>query len=60
MPKPIFENRLSRYEMRTKNEKQNATHEVMQQIAPAGLYRGGFFDRAAVYGDACLRIFYGS
>ncbi|MEI7934904.1 MAG: hypothetical protein WCH30_07615, partial [Chlorobiaceae bacterium] len=25
----------------------------------AGLYRGGFFDRAAFYGRTCLRIFYG-
>jgi hypothetical protein len=25
----------------------------------AGLYRGGFFNRAAFYGGACLRIFYG-
>jgi glutathionyl-hydroquinone reductase len=45
--------------MRTKDSRTNALHEVMQQIALTGLYRGGFFDRAAVYGDACLRIFYG-
>lgn len=33
--------------------------EVMQRIALAGLYRGGFFDYAAFYGDTCLRIFHG-
>ncbi|MDR1591343.1 MAG: nucleotidyl transferase AbiEii/AbiGii toxin family protein [Prevotellaceae bacterium] len=59
MPNPIFSNMLSRYEMRTKDEKQNATHEVMQEIALAALYRAGFFDRAAFYGGTCLRILYG-
>lgn len=29
----------------------------MQQIALAGLYRGGFFNKAAFYGGSCLRIF---
>lgn len=32
--------------------------EVMQQIALAGLYRGGFFDKASFYGGTCLRMFY--
>lgn len=30
----------------------------MQEITLAGLYRGDFFEKAAFYGDACLRIFY--
>jgi predicted nucleotidyltransferase component of viral defense system len=55
----IFENMLSRYSIATKDDLTNATHEVMQQITLAGLYRGGFFDRAAFYGGTCLRIFYG-
>ena len=59
MNNPIFDNMLSRYEIRTKDDKTNALHEVMQQIALAGLYRGGFFDKAAFYGGTCLRIFYG-
>jgi predicted nucleotidyltransferase component of viral defense system len=33
-------------------------HEVMQQLALAGLYRGGFFDKASFYGGTCLRIVY--
>jgi hypothetical protein len=37
MPNPIFENMLSRYSRRTKDERSNATHEVMQQIAFAEL-----------------------
>ncbi|MCP9911748.1 nucleotidyl transferase AbiEii/AbiGii toxin family protein [Cyanobium sp. BA20m-p-22] len=29
----------------------------MQEIALAGLYRRGFFGKAAFYGGTCLRIF---
>ncbi|MDR2147082.1 MAG: hypothetical protein LBE91_11545 [Tannerella sp.] len=54
MSNSIFENMLSRYQMVSKNDLTNATHEVMQQIALAGLYRGGFFDRAAFYGGTFL------
>ena len=59
MPNTIFENMLSHYEIHTKDDRTNALHEVMQQITLAGLYRGGFFDKAAFYGGTCLRIFYG-
>jgi predicted nucleotidyltransferase component of viral defense system len=59
MNKTIFENMLSRYQINTKDDLTNATHEVMQQITLAGLYRGGFFDQAAFYGGTCLRIFHG-
>jgi predicted nucleotidyltransferase component of viral defense system len=31
----------------------------MQEITLAGLFRGGFFNKAAFYGGTCLRIFYG-
>jgi len=33
--------------------------EVMQKIALAGLYRGGFFSKAAFCGGTCLRLFHG-
>ncbi len=36
-----------------------ATREVMQKITLAGLYRGGFFNKAAFYGGTCLRLFQG-
>ena len=55
----IFPQMLSRYQIATKDDLSNATHEVMQQITLAGLYRSGFFDRAAFYGGTCLRIFHG-
>ena len=34
-------------------------HEAIQQAALAGLYRAGFFSKAAFYGGTCLRIFHG-
>lgn len=55
----VFDQMLSRYTWQTRDEQLNALHEVMQQIALAGLYRGGFFDKAAFYGGTCLRMFYG-
>ena len=54
----IFEQMLSRYTIQTREQQLNATHEVMQEIALAGLYRSGFFDKAAFYGGTCLRIFH--
>ena len=55
----IFDQMLAQHEIKTSEQKRNATHEVMQEIALAGLYRGGFFDKAAFYGGTCLRIFHG-
>ena len=55
----VFEQMLARYDIKTEGQKKNATHEVMQEITLAGLYRGGFFDKAAFYGGTCLRIFHG-
>lgn len=54
----IFDQMLGRYEIKTSDQRRNAIHEVMQEIALAGLYRAGFFDKAAFYGDTCLRIFH--
>jgi predicted nucleotidyltransferase component of viral defense system len=56
---PVFTQMLSRYDIHTKDDYTNALHEVMQQTALAGLYRGGFFDKAAFYGGTCLRVFHG-
>lgn len=54
----IFEQMMSRYEIKSDNDRLNAMHETMQEIALAGLYRSGFFERAAFYGGTCLRIFH--
>lgn len=55
----IFNEMMSQYSLMTELERQNALHEVMQQVTLAGLYRGGFFEKAAFYGGTCLRIFHG-
>ncbi len=34
-------------------------HLIMQEVALAGLYRTGFFEKAAFYGGTALRIFHG-
>ena len=59
MEDSVFDRMFSRYSPATKVEKQNAIHEVMQEIALAGLYKSGFFNQAAFYGGTCLRIFHG-
>ncbi|MCL2335316.1 MAG: nucleotidyl transferase AbiEii/AbiGii toxin family protein [Endomicrobia bacterium] len=58
MPNKVFDQMMSRYEILTDADYKNALHEVMQEIALAGLYRGGFFEKAAFYGGTALRIFY--
>ena len=50
---------LSQYDLTTQQQQRNAIFEVNQQIILAGLYQGGFFEKAAFYGGTCLRIFYG-
>ena len=50
---------LSKYNPQNNNERENAIKEIIQEIALAGLSRGGFFKKAAFYGGTCLRIFHG-
>ena len=54
----IYEEMLADYNGEQGTATPNASHEVMQQIALAGLYRGGFFNYAAFYGGTCLRLFH--
>ncbi len=55
----VVEQMLSKYHLTSNEDYSNALREVMQEIALAGLYRGGFFDQAAFYGGTCLRVFHG-
>lgn len=55
----LLEQMLSKYHPLTAEGAINGMREVMQEVALAGLYRGGFFEKAAFYGGTCLRIFYG-
>ena len=54
-----LETMLKKYNPQNNLERENAIKEIIQEIALAGLYRGGFFQKAAFYGGTCLRIFYG-
>jgi predicted nucleotidyltransferase component of viral defense system len=49
---------LTTYQPSNREEVTQALREIMQQIALAGLYRMGFFEKAAFYGGTALRIFY--
>lgn len=55
----VIEIMLEKYNPQNNDEKENAIKEIIQEIALAGLSRGGFFDKAVFYGGTCLRIFYG-
>lgn len=55
----LFDQMLAEYGDLNGNALWNAKYEVTQQIALAGLHRGGFFEKAAFYGGTCLRIFHG-
>ena len=55
----IFERMLTEHHSNFDEHRRNALYEVTQQIALSGLYRGGFFDKAAFYGGTCLRIIHG-
>ena len=50
---------LAKYDPQNNGDRENAIKEIVQEIALAGLYRGGFFEKAAFYGGTCLRIFHG-
>ena len=51
-----FVSMVAAFQQKNAADERNAVHEVMQQIALAGLARGGFFQKAAFYGGTCLRL----
>ena len=54
-----IEDMLKTYDCRTADDCRHALKEITQEIALLGLYRGGFFAKAAFYGGTALRIFHG-
>ena len=54
-----IETMLEKYNPQNNDDRENAIKEILQEIALAGLSRGGFFEKVAFYGGTCLRIFYG-
>ena len=51
-----FDSMVAEFRRKNAADERNAIHEVMQQIALAGLARGGFFQKVAFYGGTCLRL----
>lgn len=49
---------IETYAPKSSADYKQAFREIMQQIALAGLARGGFFRQAAFYGGTALKIFY--
>jgi predicted nucleotidyltransferase component of viral defense system len=49
---------LDSYKPGDRDQATAALREIMQQVALAGLYRAGFYEKAAFYGGTALRIFY--
>ena len=50
---------LQEYQPKNMEEVGLALREIMQEVALAGLYRAGFFEKAAFYGGTALRILHG-
>lgn len=50
---------LKRYNLKSAYDYENALKEIIQEIALLGLWRSKFFEKAAFYGGAALRILYG-
>lgn len=55
----VVDQMLRKYRLDESEDITPALREVMQELALSGLYRAGFFEKAAFYGGTCLRIFYG-
>jgi len=50
---------LSKYKCQGLNDYIHALREILQEVALLGLWRGKFFEKAALYGGTALRILYG-
>lgn len=55
----LIKDRLEEYETRDPVQKLNVVKEILQEIALFGLWRTGFFEKAAFQGGTILRILHG-
>ena len=55
----LIQDRLDGYACRSTVEEEQALREITQEIVLAALGRTDFFQKAALQGGTCLRIFYG-
>ncbi|MCK5784145.1 MAG: nucleotidyl transferase AbiEii/AbiGii toxin family protein [Desulfobacterales bacterium] len=51
-----IEQMLSRYELHTVHDHENALKEIMQELVLLGLWRSKFYEKATFYGGSALRI----
>ena len=54
----VIEQMVSRYEIRNTSDRVNALREIIQEIILTALSRGGFFNKAVLYGSTASRMFY--
>jgi predicted nucleotidyltransferase component of viral defense system len=54
----IIVNWLKKYSCKSRRDFENALQEIIQELALEGLARAKFFEKAAFYGETCLRILY--
>lgn len=54
----ILKQMLTKYNIKTVEDKKHAIKEIIQEVVLSGLSRSGFFKEAAFYGGTALRIFY--
>ena len=55
----VVSDMLNESRPRSLDEHVRALREILQQVALQGLWRGGFFQRAAFYGGTALRLLHG-
>ena len=53
-----IEQMLSRYELQTVHDHENALKEIIQEIVLLGLWRSKFYEKALFSGGSALRILY--
>ena len=56
---PAIESLLSRYQIASVEQFEQANREIIQDIALLGMWRGKFFEHGAFYGGTALRLLYG-
>jgi predicted nucleotidyltransferase component of viral defense system len=56
---PAVASMLEKYDLRSAADYVHALREILQEIALCGLWRGKFFEKAAMYGGTALRVLYG-
>ncbi len=55
----LIQEKLNRYECRTREDEENAIKEITQEVILYSLQQAGFFEKASFQGGTCLRIVHG-